>query len=58
MFTRLLYFGRVQMGLSEEEFWFMPIGLFLDLWTCHKQFMGMEKPKKTWNIDDIIPLDV
>ena len=46
------------MGLSSDEFWLMPIGLFLDLWTCHKQFLGMEKPKKSWTIDDIIPLDV
>lgn len=33
----------------------MPIGLFLDLWACHKQFLGMEKPKQTFSIDDIIP---
>ena len=53
-----MYFGRVQMGLSADEFWFMPIGLFLDLWTCHKQYVGIEKPKKNLTIDDIIPLDV
>jgi len=58
VFVRLHYFGRVQMGLGEDEFWFMPIGLFLDLWTCHKQFVGMEKPKKNWTIDEIIPLDI
>jgi hypothetical protein len=43
------------MGMSAEEFWLMPIGLFLDLWACHKQFLGMEKPKRNWSIDDIIP---
>jgi len=43
------------MGMSVEDFWLMPIGLFLDLWACHKQFLGMEKPKKTRTIDDIIP---
>ena len=46
------------MGMSEEEFWFIPVGLFLDLWTFHKQFLGMEKPKKNLTIDDIIPLDI
>ena len=34
------------MQMSEEKFWFMPIGKFLDFWTCHKQFMGMEKPRQ------------
>ena len=43
------------MGMGSEEFWLMPIGLFLDLWACHKQFLGMETPKKTRTIDDIIP---
>ena len=53
-FTRLLYYGKVQMGMSENEFWLMPIGLFLDLWTCHKQFLGLEKPVREQSIDDII----
>jgi len=43
------------MGMGAEDFWLMPIGLFLDLWVCHKQFIGIEKPKKTRVIDDIIP---
>jgi len=46
------------MGMSADEFWFMPIGLFLDLWTCNKQFLGMEKPKKNWTIDDAVPVDI
>ncbi|WP_185741310.1 hypothetical protein [Clostridium sp. KNHs216] len=50
-----MYYGTVQMGMGAEEFWLMPIGLFLDLWACHKQFLGMEKPKQTFSIDDIIP---
>lgn len=54
-FTRLYYYGRVQMGMSEDEFWLMPIGLFLDLWACHKQFLGLEKAHKATNIDEIIP---
>jgi len=28
----------------------------LDLWACHKQFMGMEKPYRELSIDDIMPL--
>jgi hypothetical protein len=58
LFTRLYYYGTVQMGMSAEDYWLMPIGLFLDLWACHKQFLGTEKPKRNWTIDDVIPLDV
>ena len=43
------------MGMSTEEFWLMPIGLFLDLWAFHKQWHGIEKPNKARTIDDIIP---
>jgi hypothetical protein len=32
----------------------MPIGLLLDLWECHRQFLGMAKPKQETLIDDII----
>jgi len=55
-FTRLLHFGTIVMGMSEEKFWHMPIGLFLDLMACHKQFLGIEKPVKAENIDTAIPL--
>ena len=58
VFTRLYYYGTVQMGMSPDDFWLMPIGLFLDLWTCHKQFLGIEKPRKNWRIDDIIPTGI
>jgi len=34
------------MGMDAEEFWLMPIGLFFDLWACHKQWHGIEKPRK------------
>ena len=54
-FTRLYYFATVPMGMRVEDFWLMPIGLFFDLWCCHKQFLGLEKPKKYWTIDDLIP---
>ena len=33
----------------------MPIGYLLDLWECHKQFIGIAKPKQDHFIDDIIP---
>jgi hypothetical protein len=54
-FTRLLYYGTVQMGMKPEEFWLMPIGLFLDLWVCHKQWLGLEKAARAATIDDIVP---
>jgi hypothetical protein len=57
LFTRLYYYAKVQLRLDDEEFWMMPIGAFLDLWTCHKQFLGIEKPRREVNINDIIPLD-
>jgi hypothetical protein len=43
------------MRLSEDAFWMMPMGLFLDLWACHKQWLGMEKPYRELSVDDIIP---
>jgi hypothetical protein len=43
------------MGMSAEDFWLTPVGLFLDLWTCHKQWHGLEKPKREIFITDIIP---
>lgn len=55
LFTRFYYYGTVQMGMEEDIFWLMPMGLFLDLWTCHKQFLGIEKAKRMMTIDDIIP---
>ena len=55
MFTRLLYYGTVHLNRSEEETWLLPIGLLLDLWECHCQFLGMRKPKREMYIDDIIP---
>ena len=54
VFTRLYYYGTVQMGMNADEFWLMPIGLFFDLWACHKQWHGLEKPYREQTIDDII----
>ncbi|GHV14209.1 hypothetical protein FACS1894219_10020 [Clostridia bacterium] len=42
------------MGLTSDEFWLMPLGEFLDMWCCHKQFIGLEKPKKEYMLDDIL----
>lgn len=33
----------------------MPFGQLLDLWECHRQFMGWSKPKRNLSIDEIIP---
>lgn len=56
IFTRLYYYGTVQMHMSDERFWTMSLGLFLDLWACHKQFLGVEKAKRDVSVDDIIPV--
>jgi hypothetical protein len=45
------------MNMELERFWLTPLGLFLDLWACHKQWLGIEKPEETVSIDDVIPLD-
>jgi len=55
LFTRLIYYGTVQLRRTEEETWLMPIGYLLDLWECHKQFLGIAKPKRELFIDEIIP---
>jgi len=55
-FTRLYYYGTVQMNMAPEDFWLMPIGLFLDLWACHKQFLGIEKAHREQSIDDVMPV--
>jgi hypothetical protein len=44
------------MRMTADDFWLTPIGFFLDLWTCHKQFLGIEKAKRELTVDDIIPV--
>jgi len=44
------------MNMSDERFWTMPPGLFLDLWTCHKQWLGLEKAARMMSIDDVVPI--
>ena len=55
-FTRLYYYGTVQMGFTDEKFWTMPLGLFMDLWACHKQWLGLERMQRKISVDDIIPV--
>ena len=55
-FTRLYYYGTVQMGFSDEKFWTMPLGLFMNLWACHKQWLGLERVRREMTIDDVVPL--
>ena len=55
LFTRLIYFGTAHLSRQEDEVWLMPMGYLMDLWECHKQFMGISKPKRDVFIDDVIP---
>ena len=56
LFTRFIYFGKTQLGYSVEETWLMAIGHLLDLMAAHKQFLGIEKPKRELTLDDILPI--
>ena len=53
LFTRLFYYGTAQLHLPSEEVCFL-----LDLWECHRQFLGMAKPKREVYIDEIIPIGI
>jgi hypothetical protein len=41
--------------MAPERFWLVPLGLFMDLWECHRQFLGIAKPKREVFIDEIVP---
>lgn len=41
-----------------DEVWLLPFGELLDLWECHKQFIGIAKPERERFIDDVIPLGI
>jgi hypothetical protein len=58
LFTRLIYHGTVHLNRTEEETMLMPIGYLLDLIECHKQYLGLVKPKQFLNIDDVIPNNI
>jgi len=53
LFTRLLYYGMAHLSLRMDEVWLMPFGLLMDLWECHRQFLGLAKPKQELTIDDV-----
>nr|DAL71633.1 MAG TPA: hypothetical protein [Caudoviricetes sp.] len=36
----------------------MPFGFLMDLWECHKQFMGISKPKHEADIDEVVPMGI
>jgi len=46
----------VHLNRTEEETWLTPLGLLLDYWECHKQYIGEAKPKIVYFIDDVIPV--
>jgi hypothetical protein len=52
----MFYNAVVAMGMRPDDFWNLPIGLYLDLWTCHRQYLGWEKPQQYATIDDAIPI--
>ena len=58
LFTRLFYYGTAQLHLSSEEVWLMPFGFLMNLWECHKQFMGISKPKREADIDEVVPMGI
>ncbi len=33
----------------------MPLGLLMDLWECHRQYLGLAKQKREMFIDEIVP---
>jgi hypothetical protein len=43
------------LNKTEDETWLTPFGLLMDLWECHRQFLGIVKPKVELFIDDVIP---
>ena len=36
----------------------MPFGFLMDLRECHKQFMGISKPKREADIDEVVPMAI
>ena len=55
LFTRLFYYGTAQLHLSSDEVWLAPFVFLLDLWECHRQFLGLAKPRREVYIDEVIP---
>jgi len=36
----------------------MPFGFLMDLWERHKQFMGISKPKREADVDEVAPMRI
>ena len=53
-----MYYGVAQLHLSMDETMLTPFGLLMDPWECHKQFMGISKPRRELTIDDVIPYGI
>lgn len=53
-----MYYGTAQLHLSLDETMLLPFGLLMDLWECHRQFLGLAKPKRELTIDDVIPYGI
>ena len=53
--SRVTGYATARQNRSEEETWLTLIGLLLDLWECHRQYLGMAKPKREMFIDEIVP---
>jgi hypothetical protein len=52
----MYFYGTILMGISHDAFWGMSFGMFMDLWTCFKQWHGIEKARIEANIDQVIPM--
>jgi hypothetical protein len=50
-----MYYATAHLNISISEYWLVPFGLLLDLWECHRQYMGWAKPLVEHSIDDVIP---
>ena len=58
LFTRLFYYGTAQLHLGSEEVWLMQIRIQSVMLECHKQFMGIAKPKREADIDEVVPVGI
>lgn len=36
----------------------MPFGEIMDLWECHRQYIGAAKPKRERFIDEVVPTGI
>jgi hypothetical protein len=55
LFARLIFYGVTLLHRSEQEVWLMPLGHLLDQWEVYRQFHGMAKERREYEIDEIVP---